>query len=109
LPFSEIELSFNSTIHLDHIMRTAKEKARDAGLADMLVRAIERYFKREMKHVDDGEGRRMIRQDRKDLIHISSLVRRGHYIEARIEAENMDTLPREQIPMAVYDSIQKWG
>jgi hypothetical protein len=96
-------------------MRSAKEKARDIKLADMVVRATNRYFKREMKKLEirweprDSEMIRMVRQDRKDLIHFSSLVRRGHYIEALRVMEDLDTVPREEIPVSVYNNVQKWG
>lgn len=90
-------------------MRTSKEKAHDKKLADMIVRATNRYFKKEMKNADDADTRKMIRDDRKDLIHFSSLVRRGHYIEARRIMEDLDTMPREVILVSVYNHVQKWG
>jgi hypothetical protein len=98
-------------------MRSAKEKARDAKLADMMFRAATRHFNRQMKLLHaprnaalyEKDDAKMIRQDRNDLIHVSSLVRRGHYIEGLRFAQSMDTFPREAIPTTVWDALNKWG
>jgi hypothetical protein len=54
---------------------------------------------------DDANLRKCYTQDRKDLRRIQTLYKKGKWAEALLHAQNMDTLPRDMIPDAIWKDI----
>jgi len=83
--------------------------------ADKLKVVAERYFIREVNLLkkertgmtSNKECMAMLKKDKKDLITLSSLVRKRAYEEAYEHLSDLDTVVREEVPKAVYNFIMK--
>jgi protein-arginine kinase len=85
-------------------------------VADKLKAIAEKYFIHEMKMLKEYAGPQIVpykesvtvlKQDKKDLIKLSSLVRKRAYEEAYEHMSDFDTIVRETLPKYAYNFIMK--